>query len=100
MSQDDLDRLINERRLVNEAFDDIQVAGFLIKALGAFDDAQVNDDLRTTRAESVYEPNEDEAELARQLANAIESLTLGLPLIRTWIVRTRPSIEAHLPIRR
>jgi hypothetical protein len=153
MSQDDLDRLINEKRLVNEAFDDSQIAGFLSKAAAAFDDAQMHDisldtrlqiayraclqatlavlaskgfrvksnaghyiafyamqrlddeglrkiaiqfdDLRTTRAESVYEPNEDEAELDKQLTNALETLKVGLPLIRTWIVRTRPSIERH-----
>jgi hypothetical protein len=54
------------------------------------------DDLRATRAESVYEPTEDEIELRRQLENAMRSLSSGLPAIRAWMIRTRPSIEALL----
>jgi hypothetical protein len=54
------------------------------------------DDLRTTRAESVYEPTEDEVELRRQLENAMRSLSSGLPAIRAWMIRMRPSIEALL----
>ena len=41
MSQDDIDRLVNERRLVHESFDDHQIAGFWSKATSAFTDAQV-----------------------------------------------------------
>lgn len=155
MTQEDLDRLINDKRIVNEVFDDTQVAGFWSKAVAAFADARVAgistdtalqtayrsclqatlgvlaanglrvksnaghyiafyamqklgdetlrsiaiqfDDLRTTRAESVYEPTEDEEELDRQLENAIRSLESGLPHIREWIVRARPGIAVRLP---
>lgn len=154
MSQDDLDRLINERRLVNEPFDDRQVAGFWSKAVAAFHDAQVHgistdtslqtayraclqatlavlaaqglrvkstaghyiafyamqklgdealrsiavqfDDLRTMRAESVYEPAEDESELSRQLDTALRALTAGLPTIRARIVHARPGMAPFL----
>jgi hypothetical protein len=41
MSQDDIDRLVGDRRLVHESFDDHQVAGFWSKAASAFADAQV-----------------------------------------------------------
>lgn len=41
MSQDDIDRLISDRRLVQESFDDHQIAGFWSKAISAFADAQV-----------------------------------------------------------
>ena len=41
MSQDDIERLVSERRLVLESFDDHQIAGFWSKAMSAFADAQV-----------------------------------------------------------
>lgn len=41
MSQDDIDRLVSDRRLVHESFDDRQIAGFWSKATSAFADAQV-----------------------------------------------------------
>jgi hypothetical protein len=154
MTQEDIERLINDKRIVNEMFDDAQVAGFWSKAVAAFADAHVRgistdtalqtayrsclqatlgvlatkglrvksnaghyiafyamqklgddtlrsiavqfDDLRATRAESVYEPTEDEVELRRQLENAMRSLELGLPAIRAWIVRMRPSAKRLL----
>ena len=41
MTQEDLERLINDKRIVNEVFDDAQVAGFWSKAVAAFADARV-----------------------------------------------------------
>lgn len=41
MSQDDIDRLVSERRLAREPFDELQIAGFWPKAASAFADAQV-----------------------------------------------------------
>lgn len=38
MSQDDIDRLVSDRRLVRELFDDHQIAGFWSKAVSAFAD--------------------------------------------------------------
>lgn len=41
MSQDDIDRLITERSLVRQEFDDAQVAGYWAKAVGALTNARV-----------------------------------------------------------
>ena len=54
MSQDDIDRLINERRLVKETFDDGQVAGFWSKAVAAFGDAQVADISTDTALQTAF----------------------------------------------
>lgn len=55
------------------------------------------DELRSTRAESVYEPNDDEVELQRQLGHATQALENGLPLMRAWLIKTRPSLGILLP---
>ncbi|HEX8726156.1 MAG TPA: hypothetical protein VF737_12285 [Gemmatimonadaceae bacterium] len=154
MTQDDIDRLIADRRLARQVFDDGQIAGFWSKAITAFADAQVDDisldtalqtayraclqaafavlavkdlrvkstgahfiafyamrkldesalgpiavqfdALRAARSESVYEPDEDEPELARQLTNAGRALEHGLPVLRAWIVRARPGLAGLL----
>lgn len=54
MSQDDIDRLINEKRLVKEPFDDSQVAGFWAKAVAARRDAQVTDISTDTALQTAY----------------------------------------------
>jgi hypothetical protein len=54
MSQEDLDRLINEKRVVKEIFDDSQVAGFWSKAVAAFADAQVTDISTDTALQTAY----------------------------------------------
>jgi hypothetical protein len=40
MTREDLDRLINDKRIVNEVFDDAQVGGFWSKAVAALCDAE------------------------------------------------------------
>ena len=54
------------------------------------------DELRTTRAESTYEPDADEAALRQELTNATEALESGLPVMRAWIVSVRPGLDAAL----
>jgi hypothetical protein len=54
MSQDDIDRLINERHLVRESFDDGQVAGFWSKAVSAVADARVADISADTALQIAY----------------------------------------------
>ena len=155
MSQQDIDRLLGERKLAEQQFDDTEVVGFWSKAITAFDETQVTgistdtklqiayraclqsalavlavrglrpkstaghyvtfyalqkldeeklraiavrfDELRTTRAESIYEPGEDEAVLRRELANAMDALELGIPIMRALIVSARPGLDAVLP---
>lgn len=41
MSAEDIERLVVERSLAREAFDDAQVAGFWAKAVASYRDAQV-----------------------------------------------------------
>lgn len=54
MSQDDIDRLVGDRRLVHESFDDDQVAGFWSKAASAFADAQVEGLSTDTAFQTAY----------------------------------------------
>ena len=54
MSTDDIDRLIADRRLARQAFDDAQVAGFWSKAVTAFADAQVTDISPDTALQTAY----------------------------------------------
>lgn len=54
------------------------------------------DGLRTTRAELIYEPIEDEADLKGTLGEALDTLRGGLPLIRAFISSARPSLSGQL----
>jgi hypothetical protein len=154
MSAEDIERLVAERSLAREPFDDEQVAGFWAKAVGSFRDAQVQgisadgglqlaytaglqgtfavlasrglrvkstashykafyalqkldqpdlrsyaasfDELRAIRHESIYEPAEDEREIAARLADAIATLRDALPVMRVWLVRERSTLAAIL----
>ena len=54
MSHDDIDRLIADRRLAHQVFDDGQIAGFWSKAIAAFADSQVADISRDTALQTAY----------------------------------------------
>ncbi len=152
MSTDDFERLISERSLVREPFDDSQVAGFWAKAVASYSDARVPnvsadgalqlvytaclqatfavlaarglrvkstashykafyalqrldvpvlreyairfDELRATRHASIYEPDDDEAEIEARCAEAIRMLGVALPEIHAWLAAERPDIVA------
>lgn len=150
MSKDDIERLIGERAMVRQPFDDRQVAGFWSKSVASYEDARASnisadgrlqlaytsglqatfavlaasdlrvkstashykafyamqklddqglqpfavafDELRATRHESVYEPDEDEAEIVDRLEEALQTLSRALPAIRAWLVKARPAL--------
>lgn len=154
MSKEDIERLVTDRSLVRQAFDDHQVAGFWAKAVASYEDARASnissdgriqlaytaglqatfavlaasglrvkstsshykafyamqklddpvlqpfavifDELRATRHESIYEPDEDEAEIMRRLIEALGSLERALPAIRGWLAKTRASLARVL----
>ena len=54
------------------------------------------DELRATRHESIYEPDEDETEITRRSVEAVKSLEKALPAIRGWLGRTRGSLARLL----
>jgi hypothetical protein len=154
VSQEDIERLVAERSLAREEFDDAQVAGFWAKAVSSYADARVPgissdgafqlaytaglqatfallaarglrvkstarhykafyamqklddalrrhairfDELRATRHESIYEPEEDEAEMAARLAGALAALGEALPEIHASIMAARPRLAGSLP---
>lgn len=154
MSKEDIERLVTERSLVRQSFDDHQVAGFWAKAVASYEDARASnissdgrlqlaytsglqstlavlaasglrvkstashyqafyamqklddpvlrpfavrfDELRTTRHESIYEPDEDETEIAQRLREALKTLEQALPAIRGWLAKTRTSLGSVL----
>lgn len=153
MSRDDIERLVAERSLAREDFDDSQVAGYWAKAMASYRDAQISgissegafqlaytaalqatfavlaayglrvkstashykafyamqklddalrqhairfDEMRTTRHESIYEPEEDEAKMAARLAEALSALGVALPPVRTWLIMERPGLAPVL----
>jgi hypothetical protein len=154
VSAEDIERLVAERSLAHESFDDEQVAGFWAKAVASFRDAQAQgispdgrlqlaytaglqgtfavlasrglrvkstashykafyalqkldqpeirgyaasfDELRAIRHESIYEPTEDEREVAARLADALVTLRDALPAMREWLVRERSTLAAIL----
>jgi hypothetical protein len=54
------------------------------------------DELRAIRHESIYEPAEDEKEIAARVVDAIETLGDALPAIRAWLVLERPTLAPIL----
>lgn len=54
MSQDDIDRLIGERSLIRQAFDDDQIAGFWSKAVASRQDALVSEISSDGRLQLAY----------------------------------------------
>lgn len=54
------------------------------------------DELRATRHESIYEPSEDEAEVAVRVSDALAILQQAFPAVRTWLARERPTLAASL----
>lgn len=153
MSREDIDRLVAERSLALEEFDDAQVAGFWTKAVASYSDARVPgvssdgafqlaytaalqatfavlaarglrvrstashykafyamqklddalrrhavhfDEMRATRHESIYEPDEDDATLASRLAEAVSYLASAPPEIRSWLIAARPGLARTL----
>ena len=154
MSQEDIDRLVAERSLAREQFDDDDVAGFWAKAVSSFADARIPaisrdgafqhaytaalqatlavlaahglrvkstanhykaffamqklddalrphgilfDKLRAIRHESVYEPGEDETEIAEQLAQALATIPPALAEMGASILAVRPILTNRLP---
>lgn len=154
MSQGEIERLLAERSLARQEFDDAQVAGFWAKAAGSYADARVPgisrdgafqlaytavlqatfavlaarglrvkstashykafyalqklgdeslrrhairfDEMRVTRHESIYEPEEDEGEMAARLQEALATLADVLPLMRTWLATERRRLVGTL----
>lgn len=142
MSREDIDRLVAERSLALEEFDDAQVAGFWTKAVASYSDARVPgvssdgafqpaytaalqatfavlaarglrvkstklddalrrhavhfDEMRATRHESIYEPDEDDATLVSRLTEAVSYLASALPEIRSWLIAARPGLVRTL----
>ena len=152
MSTDDIERLVSERSLVREPFDDSQVAGFWTKAVASYSDARVAgvsadgalqlvytaclqatfavlaarglrvkstashykafyalqrldvpvlreyairfDELRATRHASIYEPDDDEADIEARRAEAIRMLGVALSEIHAWIAAERSDAVA------
>lgn len=54
------------------------------------------DELRALRHASIYEPDEDEAELAAHVTEALATLCQALPAVRAWLVHERPALAAAL----
>lgn len=54
MSEDDIDRLVAERSLVRQPFDDRQVMGFWAKAVASYRDAQVSEISTDGRLQLAY----------------------------------------------
>lgn len=71
-------------------------------ALQKLDDPQLRgyaarfDELRATRHESIYEPDEDEAEIATRVTDALATLRQALPAVRAWLARERPTLATSL----
>lgn len=103
MNADDIERLIAERSLAR---------GLRVKsteshykafyALQRLDDTQLReyaarfDELRATRHASIYEPDEDEPEIAARVTEALATLRQALPGIRAWLTRERPALAPAL----
>lgn len=56
MSKEDIERLVTERSVVRQTFDEHQVAGFWAKAIASYEDARAGSRLRQ-RARRSPKPN-------------------------------------------
>lgn len=52
------------------------------------------DELRATRHASIYEPDDDEAEIEARRAEAVRMLGVALPEIHAWLTAERRDIVA------
>ncbi len=56
------------------------------------------DGLRNARHQTIYEPDHNEEETARQLSGAFERLREALPILRRAILAVRPDLDSSLRV--